>query len=109
MEFLVQSRDRESNKETKKSLKKRLDSTRKELRSVESKISEQEFLMGHEGDGDATMAPPLTDPDVIMEGKTVEIVEGGDAQSEGATRRSTTSPLKGRKNNLWRPTLQPPP
>ena len=95
VEFLTQSQDRESNKETKKSLKKRLDSMRKELHSLESQISEKEFLLGHKGSGDTTMAPPQRHLDVIVEGKTVEIVGEGDAQSEGATPESTANPPEG--------------
>ena len=58
VEFLVQSRDWEPNKEAKKSLKKRLDLTRKELCSLESQISQQELLLGHRRSRDAAMAPP---------------------------------------------------
>ena len=46
VEFLIQSRDHEANKEAMKSLKKRLDLTRRELRSLESQISEQELCLG---------------------------------------------------------------
>ena len=96
VEYLVQSRDREPNKEAKKSLKKRLDSTRKELRSLESQISQQELLLGHRRSGDAAMVPPHgTDLDVIVESETVKIVEGGDTQSEGTTQESTTGPPEG--------------
>ena len=67
---------------------------RKELRSVECKISKQEFLLGPQ-DGDTMMAPPQADLNVILESETVEIVEGGDAQPEGATQGSPVPPRRG--------------
>ena len=66
-------------------MKKGLDSTRKELHSLESQISKQEFLLGHEGSGDATTGSSQADADVILESETIEILEGGDAQPEGTT------------------------
>ena len=55
------------------------------------------------------MAPPSqTDLDVIVESKTVEIVEEGGALSESTTQEPATGPpQKGSKNNPWIPTLRP--
>ena len=86
MESLSQSRDRESNKEAKKALKKRLDSMRKELREVEGQISETESILGYAGSGGARTALPHGDLDAIVEEVTVE---EGDAQARGTTQEST--------------------
>ena len=66
---------------------------------MESKISEQEFLWGPR-DGDTAMAPPQAELDIILESETVEIVEGGDAQPEGASRESTVHPPEGEEEQL---------
>ena len=51
--------------------------------------------MGHRESKDAAMAPPQTDLNIIVESEPVEIVEGGDTQSEGTTQESTTDPPEG--------------
>ena len=109
VEFLIQSWDRGSNKETKRSLKKRLESARKELHLVESWISEQEFLLGVEQSGDATMVSHQQDLDVIVESETVETVEGGDAPWEGVSQESTATPPRrgGRATDGDQPSDQP--
>ena len=81
--------DREPNKEAKKPLKKRLDLKRRELRSLENRISEQELLLGHRRSGDASTVPPnQVDPDVIVESEMVETAEQGDALSDSASQES---------------------
>ena len=66
---------------------------------MEGKISEQEFLLGPR-DGDAAMAPPQADLDVVLESEMVKIVEGGDAQPEGATQGSPVHPPEGEEEQL---------
>ena len=96
VEFLIQSWDQESNKVPNKALKKRLDSSRKELRALESQISETESLLGCGGGGDTAMTPSDIGPNIIMESETVEILGEGDTQTEGATQEST-APSPGRE------------
>ena len=46
------------------------------------------------------MAPPQGDSNVVLERETVEIVGGGNAQPEGATRESTASRPEGEEEQL---------
>ena len=79
----------------------------KELRSLESRISQQELLLGHGRSGDAAMAPPhRTDLDIIVESETVEIVEGAMPNLKAPPKNPQLAALKGSKNNPWRPTLR---
>ena len=53
------------------------------------------------------MAPPHgTDLDVIVESEMVEIVEGAMPNLKVPPENPLLAPLKGSKNNPWRPTLQ---
>ena len=63
---------------------------------MKSQIAQQEFLLGHEGSGDAVMAlPTQADLDVILESETVETIEEGDDQAEGIAQESTIGSPEG--------------
>ena len=89
VKLLIQTWDREMNKERKKSVKRRLDQRRKDLRKVEELLLDQECLMGIRGEHSSVGDEPHPKGglDTIVEGVTEEAV-----QDPGTTPPSNTTP-----------------
>ena len=89
-------------------MKKRLDSTRRELCSFEGKIEQLESLLG-QGGGDTEMASHFGEgPDVILEEETVKMLGEGGTQAEGTAQQSTAGPPDGEQAQEPMETNAPP-
>ena len=105
IELLARARDNEQRRETKKTLKKRLDTSRRTLHSNQERISRLEELLGLEQSWE-----PLTGQgrlDVIVEETTEMTVMMADEAESGATppgaRLGTLMHQKGRWSRIWKP------
>ena len=105
IELLARARDNEQWRETKKTLKKRLDTSRRNLHSNQERISRLEELLGLE----QSREPPTGQGcfDVIIEETTEMTVMMADEAESGVTppgaRLGTLMHPKGRRSRIWKP------
>ena len=105
IELLARARDNEQRRETKKTLKRRLDTRRRELHSNQERISRLEELLGLE----QSREPPTAQGrlDVIIEETTETTVMTAEEAESGATppgaRLGTLPHPKGRRSRTWKP------
>ena len=104
IKLLAHAWDNEQRRETKKTLKKRLDTSRRELHSNQERISRLEELLGLEPSQD----PPTGQGrfDVIVEETTKMTMTTADEAESGATlpgfRLGTLTHPKGRQSRIWK-------
>ena len=100
IELLAHARDNEQRIEAKKTLKKRLDTSRRKLHSNQECISRLEELLGLE----QSQEPPMGQGrfDVIIEETTKMTVGTADEAERGAQLGTLTHP-KGRRSRIWKP------
>ena len=105
IELLARAQDNEQRREAKKTLKKRLDTSRRKLHSNQELISQLEELLGLE----QSREPPTGQGrfDVIIEETTETTVMTADEAESGATppgaRLGTLTHPKGRRSRIWKP------
>ena len=105
IELLARARDNEQRRETKKTLKKQLDTSRRNLHSNQERISRLEELLGL----GQSLEPPTGQGrlDVIVEDTTETTVVTADEAESGATplgaRLGTLTHPKGRRSRTWKP------
>ena len=105
IKLLAHARDNEQRRETKKTLKKRLDTSRRNLHSNQERISWLEELLGL----GQSLEPPTGQGrlDVIVEDTTETTVATADEAESGATppggRLGTLMHPKGRRSRTWKP------
>ena len=100
IELLARARDNKQRRETKKTLKKRLDTSRRNLHSNQERISQLEELLGL----GQSQEPPTGQGrlDVIVEDTTEMTVVTADEAESGA-RLGTLMHPKGRQSRTWKP------
>ena len=105
IKLLARARDNEQWREAKKTLKKRLDTSRRELHSNQERISQLEELLGLE----QSQEPPTGQGrlDVIIEETTEMTVMTAEEAESGATppgaQLGTLTHPKGRPSRIWKP------